>query len=365
MPRSLHEKKEIIEYPVQDYRTEGGEDTTAQPIQQKTKQKAPKPKRSKPPKEFHRSFGDVLRSRIFIGFICVFVALAIAFIGVPMVQGMISERVPVLTVAMDLERGTLLTADMLTVSEIGVIDRPSNAAISPEQVVGTFTKYDMLQGDIVVSSKLSRERPLSNPYLYDLPPGKSAISISVQGLAEGLSGKLKPGDIVSIYAVFNKSDAEEEYTAMQPPELTYVKVLAVSNSYGTDIDVDGTAYDATGDKDRERLPSTVTLLAGSYQAAALAGLDRNATIHISLAARATNVELCEDMLAAQEEYILELEAEAEAKEADEDSKDTDAASNNAAEESAQEPGADESGVEGSASGSEVSGPGQTPAPVNG
>ena len=263
-----------------------------------------RPKRSKPTGGHRGSIGDFFRSRIVIGFICIIVALLIAFVGFPIVQGVVSKRVPVVTAAENISRGTLITPQLLKASEIGAIDRPSSAAVSIDQVVGAYASMDLLAGDMVTSGKLSRERPLSNPYLYELPEGKLAISVSVKGLAEGLTGKLKEGDIVSVYAVFNKSDAEENYFATQPPELRYVRVLAVSNSLGDDIDVDA-RYDT--EEERTRLPETITLLTGDLQAAALAGLDSNATIHVGLAARADSPGLCDALLAAQEEYIAELE----------------------------------------------------------
>jgi len=276
--------------------------------------KPPKVKKQKPPKapkESRRTVGDFFRSRIVIGFICVIVALLIAFVGFPIVQGMVSERVPVVVSAGEIEKGTLLMPEMLEVTEIGAIDRPKNAAVSVAQAVGTYAKYNMAQGDLVLSSKLSRERPLANPYLYELPDDKVAISVSVQGLAQGLSGKLKPGDIVSVYAVWSKSDAEVEYAAMQPLELKYVRVLAVSNSTGVDIDVDDIQIrDEAATTDN--LPATITLMAGDYQAAALAGLDVNSTIYVGLAARASDDAVCASMLAAQEEYIAIMEEEDEA-----------------------------------------------------
>ena len=294
-----------------------GQDIAAPKGSKKAGRKIPKP-----PKEFNRSFSDIFHSRIVIGFICVFAALAVAFIALPMVQTKISERVPVVILRHDLEKGTLLTADMLSISEISAIDRPPNAAVSLNQVIGSYTGMDMLRGDLVVSSKLSRERPLANPYLYDLPMDKSAISITVHGLAEGLSGKLKPGDIVTIYAVFNRSSTDEGYMALQPQELKYVKVLAVSNASGNDIDADDLQNMNDGNANRERLPAAITLLVCNYQAAALAGLDRNATIHAALAARANDPETVNAMLLMQDEYIESLTRGEEENDEEEDEDNT-------------------------------------------
>ena len=113
---------------------------------------------------------------------------------------------------------------------------------------------------------------------------------------------------MSVYAVFNRGDAEENYAAVQPAELKYVRVLAISNSLGEDIDVEAkNLIEEEVKEERERLPATITFLAGNLQAASLAGIDHNATIHVSLVARAENAEQCELFLAEQEAYILAVE----------------------------------------------------------
>lgn len=280
------------------------------------------PKQPKTPREFKRSFGDFFRSKIVLGLLSVVVAILIAFVALPIIQGMVSERVPVVTVTQNVEKGTMLTSELLTITEIGMIDRPKNAATAIDQAEGSFATYDMAQGDLVVSSKLSWERPLANPYLYDIPEGKMAMSVAVSGLAEGLSGKLKPGDIVSVYAIFQRNDVEQNYLALQPPELKYVKVLAMSNSGGHDIDVDDARPVIEGNtpaNDNTKLPATITLLVDDFQAASLSGLSRGATVHVGLVARAADEALCESYLAEQEVLVEELKAAAEEAKEDEES----------------------------------------------
>lgn len=258
---------------------------------------------------FKRTIGDVFRSKITIGFICLGISLLIAFVGVPIVQGYVSMRVPVVRAAANIGQGVQITADMLKVEDIAAIDKPSNAAQSIDQVVGAYAILDLLKEDLITANKLSREKPLHNQYLYDLPDNKQAIAVSVRGLAEGVSGKLKAGDIISVYAVFNRGDAEENYTAVQPHELKYMRVLAITNSDAQDIDVDS-EKEFEADKNtmerKERLPSTVVLLAGDMQAAALAGIDHNATIHMALVARSDNEEFCKALLTEQDLYIESL-----------------------------------------------------------
>lgn len=285
------------------------------PREKKTRrEKAPKP-----PAEFKRSIADFFKSRVFIGMVCIIVSLLVVFVGGPIVQGIVSERVPVIVASGYIERGMLITPEMVKTEEIGAIDRPKNAVLGMSGIVGEYAAVEILEGDMITTPRLTSVRPLANPYLYDIPAGKQAISVEVKGLAEGLSAKLKEGDVVSVYAVFNESDAKENYTAIQPLELKYVKVLAISNSAANDVDVDVDEQQIVEEANNEKLPATITLLVGDLQAASLAGLNQNSTIHVSLVARSDNTTYRDSLLTAQDVYIVKLEEEL--KEAEEESED--------------------------------------------
>ena len=52
----------------------------------------------------------------------------------------------------------------------------------------------------IIRSKVAEEPAAENAYLYNLNGEKQAISVSVKAFANGLSGKLISGDIVSVIA---------------------------------------------------------------------------------------------------------------------------------------------------------------------
>ncbi|KAG3106297.1 hypothetical protein PC123_g36 [Phytophthora cactorum] len=105
------------------------------------------------------------------------------------------------------------------------------------------------------------------------------MSVTIKSLAAGLSGKLQPGDIVTLIA----SDYGEMRTTSMPPELQYVEVLAVTTSSGLDAQ---TGTDTTSDDNEDNeLPSTLTLLVQPEQAQLLADLENKAKLHTSLVYR--------------------------------------------------------------------------------
>nr|WP_202973038.1 RcpC/CpaB family pilus assembly protein [Paenibacillus larvae] len=75
----------------------------------------------------------------------------------------------------------------------------------------------------------------------------------MKSLAAGLSGKLQPGDIVSLIA----ADYGDLHTTIMPPELQYVEVLSVTTSSGLDAQAKS---EKQADTDEKELPSTLTLL---------------------------------------------------------------------------------------------------------
>jgi pilus assembly protein CpaB len=256
-----------------------------------------------------RTFGEIAKSRVFIGILCLVFPMLICFVGAPMVQEMLSERVVVLKASADIQKGTLITSDMIEESDVAAMDKPKNAALVKSEIVDTYAKYDILNGDVFTDNRLTKEIPFENPYLYELSDGKLAVSVTVADLAEGLTSKLKSGDVVTVYAAMTESGDElkENYTAIQPEELRYVKLLAVSNSSGGDIDPDA-PFDPEADE-ATRIISTVTLECDPIQSASLAGLNANAKLHFALASRGDNTELSASLLKTQDEVLEKLTVE--------------------------------------------------------
>lgn len=261
---------------------------------------------------------DKFKSKTFLGILILIVCALVVLVVSPLINGLVAKRENVVKIAQYVPKGNIITADDLEIGTVAQIDKPQNVATSKDQVIGTYAKGDLFVGDLLTSDKLTQSRPLENPYLYDLPEGKIAISISVSGFAEGLSGKLKAGDIVSLFSVVNQDVSNQEETeviiSQSYPELKYVKVLAVTNASVKDIDVDDTT---PVEAEKEVIPATITLEVVPYQAQILAGLNKNATIHVGLVARADNEEVVNAYLKAEEDYItavLQLMAEKEAEE---------------------------------------------------
>ncbi|WP_409969142.1 Flp pilus assembly protein CpaB [Bengtsoniella intestinalis] len=236
-----------------------------------------------------------LKNRTVLGVICIVLSLVICFAVTPLFNQAISEKTEIVRVVKDISAGDEITKDMVDVVEVGGYGLPDNVIRQSDTVVGQYALADLSVGDYILTTKVSSTPASENVYLYNLDGTKQAISISISDFANGLSGKLQSGDIVSVIA----PDYQQRGTTEIPAELTYVEVICVTASSGYDANTGETTSD-----DAE-LPATVTLLVTAQQSKILAELEDEGTIHLSLVYRG-DTETAAEFIAVQEAVNLAL-----------------------------------------------------------
>ena len=247
---------------------------------------------------------NILKNRTALGLICIVLSLIICFGLTPLFNSAVQSQTEIVRMVKDVRQGEMITPDMVTTIKVGGYNLPENVLRQSENVVGRYARYDMRIGDYILSGKVS-ETPLTEfAYLSELDGSREAISITIKSFAAGLSGKLEAGDIVSIIA----SDVGDFRATLAPPELRYVKVLAVTDGKGNDKEFS----DNRNDDDRE-LPSTITLLVIPSQAVILAELEATGRIHCTLVYRGTASNSAK-FLKIQDDFINPSADEPEPKE---------------------------------------------------
>ena len=243
-----------------------------------------------------------LKNRTVLGAVCIVLSLLICFALTPLFNQSVSRKTTVVRVVKDIQSGEQITKDMVQTVEVGGYNLPEAVMKKADSVVGKYAKADLAPGDYVLSAKLSDAPAAENAYLSSLNGTKEAISVSIKNLAEGLSGKLAAGDIVSVIA----PDYKKQGSTVIPPELTYVEVIGVTASSGNDTDQTKTESSKSDSKDEEKqLPATVTLLATSDQAKILAELESEGSIHLSLVYRGSK-DKADEFLATQDKLLSAL-----------------------------------------------------------
>lgn len=221
----------------------------------------------------------IFKNRTVVGVFCILLSLLICFGITPLFNKGISKKTEIVRVTKNIKAGDEITKDMVQTAEVGGYNLPQNVIRKKDTVVGSYALADMSVGDYILNTKISKTPAAENTYLYSLDGSRQAISITIKSFANGLSGKLKSGDIVSVIA----PDYKKQGATLIPPELKYVEVISVTASNG---------YDANTNEKKEKprtdereLPSTVTLLVTPEQGNILAELEADGGIHLSLVYR--------------------------------------------------------------------------------
>jgi pilus assembly protein CpaB len=223
-----------------------------------------------------------------------------------MFNGAVKAQVEIARMVKDVRQGEMITPDMVTMVKVGGHNLPASVIKQTESVIGKYARHDMQSGDYILAGKLS-DFPLAEfVYLQELDGTRVAISVTIKSFASGLSGKLEAGDIVSIIA----SDVGDFRQTLAPPELRYVRVLAVTDGKGYDKE-----YSDNSTDEEKALPATVTLLVLPEQALILAELEATGRIHCALVYRGSQ-ETADEFIQIQEDFINPPEVE-EAEEAEE------------------------------------------------
>lgn len=234
-----------------------------------------------------------LNNRFLFGMLSLLLAAIIAFVALPTIARQTNGKTEIVRITQPVQKGEQITAANTEVVEVGSFNLPPNIAHTLEDVNGLYATADLLQGDYILTTKVSLVPISSDVALNSIPSGMTAISLTVKTLASGLSDKLQPGDIIRIYHFLD--------TAEEVPELRYVRVLSVTDAGG--VNVDNTREPA---EDEEKQQSaTITVLAAPEQARIITALENDGVAHVALISRG-NDTLAEELLAEQAQTLLEI-----------------------------------------------------------
>ena len=236
-----------------------------------------------------------LKNKLLIGVLCILIGLLFSFVALPAIlNGSQSAKVNAVRLKQDVQAGTQFTADMVetvTVPESAVEGGIADAS----SVIGRYAVTDLFAGDYLTAEKLTSTLAEQNPLLAGEGKGKTVVSVTLPSLASGVSGRLLPGDIVTVIAVPKDSvnqtlgtepdSSTGEAGAYIDPDLEYIEVCMVTTSDGADADVSANP----GKDTKNALPATVSFYATQKQALKLAELEQESSIYLSFVARGASV----------------------------------------------------------------------------
>ena len=250
----------------------------------------------------------LFKNRTVLGVICIVLSLLICFGIAPLLNKQMSQKTEIVRVKEAIKIGEIMTENKLEMVEVGAYNLPEGVMKSQDAVIGTYALADFSAGDYILNAKISETMQEENAYLYNLNGEKQALSITLKSFANGLSGKLESGDIVSVIA----PDYREQGHTVIPPELKYVEVISVTADTGYDANQRDAQSNAPSAEEERELPVTVTLLVTPEQGNLLAELEAEGIMHLSLVYRG-DVEKAEEFIGMQEEIMVKIPSQAEEK----------------------------------------------------
>ncbi len=244
---------------------------------------------------------SLFKNRTVVGVICILLSLLICFGVTPLFNKSVSQKIEIVRVVKEIKAGEEITKEMVQTAEVGGFGLPENVLRQSESVVGKYATADLSVGDYILNTKLSDTPAAENTYLYNLDGTKQAMSVTIKSFANGLSGKLESGDIVSVIA----PDYKKQGTTVIPAELKYVEVIAVTAGSGYDANQRDAGPDSPSAENEKELPATVTLLVSPEQSKVLAELESDGKLHLSLVYRGSPANSAK-FIEAQDKVVAAL-----------------------------------------------------------
>lgn len=220
-----------------------------------------------------------IKNRYVIFALCLILAGVIAFVIVPKSNKNMAESVDVVKVTKQIEKNTQITEDMLEIKQMPKQAVTQSTITDKKQIVGKVSNVQLLPEDNLVMQKFTEVGTETDKALYEMDNSEQlAISVTLANLASSVSGKIQPGDVVSVYGFINETKQLADYTDLQ-----YIEVIGVSNSSAEELSTRNS--DSETDSSDKVVPATVTLSVNRNQAQELVALENTSSIHIVFVGR--------------------------------------------------------------------------------
>lgn len=220
-----------------------------------------------------------IKNRYVIFVLCLILAGVIAFVIVPKSNKNMAESVDVVKVTKQIEKNTQITEDMLEIKQMPKQAVTKNTVTDKKQIIGKVSNVQLLPEDNLVMQKFTDVGTKTDKALYEMDNSEQlAISVTLANLASSVSGKIQPGDVVSVYGFINETKQLADYTDLQ-----YIEVIGVSNSSAEELSTRNS--DSETDSSDKVVPATVTLSVNRNQAQELVVLENTSSIHIVFVGR--------------------------------------------------------------------------------
>lgn len=97
-------------------------------------------------------------NRLIISIICLCISFLILTFGIPTIMSKTYPKKDVLQVVRYVPKGEIISSKDIKVITIGDYNLPENILTNPELVIGKTAKIDFVEGDFLLSNKISKPK---------------------------------------------------------------------------------------------------------------------------------------------------------------------------------------------------------------
>lgn len=218
----------------------------------------------------------LLKSKAFIGAVCLALAAVTAFVLLPRAFAKEKATVTVPRAKREIRAGTGITADMLVYTETGSYGLPEGLARDASDIIGKTATETVHEGEYFWTDQLADGYDEENK--GGLERGQCLVTLKLPSASAGLAGVLRPGCTVDVFSC----GADEEnggYAARKIYENMYVHDV-LNSRFLSLADVDAQAEEKSANLNYE--PCYAVVRCTEYQAMRLMCLEREGTLHLTL-----------------------------------------------------------------------------------
>lgn len=226
----------------------------------------------------------LFRNKIFIGAMCLLLAGVLAFVFLPRLYSAQSGTTEIVKLRQAVECGTVITDDMLTVTEVGSYGLPDNVVRNKSEITGLVTGDTVYAGEYLWRDRFMTPEAYETNELgtggYGLSDGTYLLTISLPSESSGLAGILRAGDTVDVYGY-----SDDSGSAVVSKALTGITVYEVLNDKLVsldDLDAKLTADPDADPSDYDLAPAYIVFTVNEQQAKTLIGLEKDESLHLTL-----------------------------------------------------------------------------------
>lgn len=227
----------------------------------------------------------LFKSKAFVGVICLVLAAAISFLLIPRFFAQQKATTFVPRATEEIEAGTVITEDMLSLSEIGSYGLPNEVLKEKESIIGMVATETIHDGEYFWKTALcsSDEYSVSiEKQAKGLESGYCLVTLKFPSASAGIAGILRAESRVDVYACTENRDDGSYVTEKVLDNMFVYDVL--NSDFESLNKVDEAAENAIeGDNTNYNFePTYVVIRCMDEQAAMLISLERAGALHLTL-----------------------------------------------------------------------------------